>query len=114
MRNWSQPLLIAVTCLSVGTLMGTLMPSAQAQDSTIELAPPSTGQAELLCKTFKVTPDDAYGGIFETTDTTDPVGQWVQKQTGAGWSVHSVDLEFATKGTGFPVAYNQICLSKAR
>ena len=114
MRTWSQPLLIAVTCLSVGTLMGTLMPKAQAQDPSSDLVRPSPLQMELLCKTFKVTPDDAYGGIFETTDATDPIGQWVQKQTETGWSVHSSDLEFATKGTGFPVAYNQVCLSKAR
>ena len=55
MRTWSQPLLIAVTCLSVGTLMGTLMPKAQAQDSSTELVRHSPLQMELLCKTFQVT-----------------------------------------------------------
>lgn len=113
MRTWSQTLLIAVTCLSVGTLIGTLMPSAHAQDPSPVVVTPAPAQTELLCKAFKVTPDDAYGGVFETTDVTDPIGQWVQEQSGAGWSPHSSDLEFATKGTGFPVAFNQICLSRA-
>lgn len=114
MRTRSQPLLIAVTCLSVGILLGTLMPSAQAQDPAPALAAVAAVQTELLCKTFKVTPDDAYGGVFETTDATDPIGQWVIEQGESGWGPHSSDLEFATKGTGFPVAYNQICLSRAR
>lgn len=114
MRTRSQPLLIAVTFLAVGTLLGTLMPSAQAQDPAPIAVPLSPPQTELLCKTFKVTPDDEYGGIFETTDATDPIGQWVQDQSADGWGPHSSDLEFATKATGFPVAYNQICLTRAR
>lgn len=114
MRTWSQPLLIAATCLSLGLVAGTLMPAAQAQDPAPDPVPAASPQTELLCKTFKVTPDDEYGGVFETTDTTDPIGQWAQEQAAKGWSVHSSDLELGTKGTGFPVAYNQVCLSRPR
>ncbi|MED5371856.1 MAG: hypothetical protein VX899_12625 [Myxococcota bacterium] len=104
---------VAGIALAIGAIAGTSLSQAQAQDAppalpTLTPPPP----AELMCKTFRVTPDDEYGGIFTTSDPNDPIGQWASEQSKEGWRPFSADFEIGVKGTGFPVSYTQVCLAR--
>ena len=106
----SSLLLGAALCLTTGALLGqALLPSAHAQDApeaTID-APPSQ-PLDLRCKTFVVDADE--GAEFRARDGSTEIGAWVREQEAEGWVILSADLEIGTKATGYPVAYNQVCL----
>jgi hypothetical protein len=95
------------------TLAGCL-PAANAQSELPLAEDPAPTELDLSCRVFQTDVRDEHGGIFETHDETDPVGVWVTEQRAEGWQVHSTDFELGTKSTGYPIAYTQVCLSRAR
>lgn len=65
------------------------------------------GSPPMLCKAFQLDTKDP------TVDTTNPksdLGAWVSDREGEGWVMHGVDMEFAQKSTGYPMAWAQVCL----
>lgn len=92
--------------LGLGLLLSA-WPSARAQDTAH-----APGQ-DLLCRVFATDPSRSDGARFNTGDATEEVGQWVQSQREDGWQPLSADFEMGVKGNGFPVAYTQVCLTRA-
>lgn len=102
----------AALCLTSGALVGqVLLPTASAEEPdapTAPLAQPAE-PVDLRCRSF-VVDLDADGGSFRARDATTEIGAWVREHEDEGWTVRSVDLEIGSKATGYPVAYNQVCL----
>lgn len=103
-----------LACLPLALTLAGCLPAANAQSEPPPAAPPPPPELDLSCRVFQTDVRDEHGGIFETDDQTDPVGVWVTEQRTAGWQVHSTDFEIGTKSTGYPIAYTQVCLSRAR
>jgi hypothetical protein len=105
----------AALCLTSGALLGqVLLPTASAQEAERGGGTPlaSSEPLDLRCRSFQV--DLARdGGEFRARDGSNEIGEWVRQREDEGWSLHSVDLEIGTKGTGYPVTYNQVCLQKS-
>ena len=49
---------------------------------------------------------------LNTDDRTTEIGQWVTAREAEGWRLVGVDLEIAQKSTGYPQAWQQVCLEK--
>jgi hypothetical protein len=68
----------------------------------------------LVCRTFPVElregADELSSG-FDTADATHPIGAWVQDMSERGWQLASVQLAVGQKPTGFPIGYQQVCIT---
>lgn len=47
-----------------------------------------------------------------TDDRSTEIGQWVTAREAEGWSLVGVDFEMGQKATGYPQAWQQVCLEK--
>lgn len=63
---------------------------------------------DVMCRTFKHALED--GTMFETSDRTSEVGQWVGQHRENGWDVVDLDFEVTQKPNGFPMGFVQVCL----
>lgn len=98
--------LLSCALILAGLVVGLLIrQDANAQDQT-----PRT---ELTCKHFEVEPGRD-GGVINTGDATTEIGQWARSKEAEGWRVATADFEMGVKSNGFPIAYTQVCLSRAR
>jgi len=95
--------------LGGGALCGALLLTARAQPPD-EVIPPA--RRHLLCRHFVVDLGSADGGMFETSDQTEEIGQWVAMHESVGWRMATSDFEIGQKATGSMVGWTQICLER--
>lgn len=95
----------AATGLVCLVLAGSLGSAAVASDELGE---------RVVCRIFPVElregADPASTG-FDTADTSQPIGAWVHEMTERGWRLATVQLAVGQKPTGFPIGYQQVCVS---
>lgn len=49
---------------------------------------------------------------LSTDDRSTEVGQWVAAREGEGWTLVGIDFEIGQKATGYPQAWQQVCVGK--
>jgi hypothetical protein len=100
--------LVALCALQAGLLLSPLLGTSwAAADDVVAPADAALFPGRLLCKTFAADP--AGPALIMPGDKSE-AGNWVQEQSNE-WQIYTVDFEMATKSTGFPQGWLQVCLA---
>lgn len=83
--------------------------AAYAQD--VGSAPANGAPSHLRCRLFPVADLDRDREI-NTADRSSEVGQWVAAREAEGWRLASADFEVGQKSTGYPLAFQQVCVGR--
>ena len=73
--------------------------------------PPSQGRLIEKCRLFALA-DLEKDRELNTDDRSSEVGQWVFARESEGWRLVGVDVEIGQKSTGYPQAWQQVCMEK--
>lgn len=76
-----------------------------------EPPPAAAAHAVQKCRLFTLA-DLEKDRDLNTEDRSTEIGQWVTAREAEGWRLVGIDFEIGQKSTGYPQAWQQVCLEK--
>lgn len=96
-----------ITLMFTAALLGAWV--ARSGAAVAHAEEPSKDQAR-LCRIFKQNLEGT--PMYDTSDRTSEIGQWVGEKRTNGWRVADSDFAITPKSNGFPQGYVHVCLAR--